>query len=128
MSKFRTVTIGMGSVLVASILMGLGLVELINPAVLGALATWGYPERFRVFLAIGEIGGGLLFLVPRATWYSAALLGVLLAGAISTHLWTGPAQLLLPAGGLLVGVALTGYARHPRSLALARLRAVADVV
>lgn len=128
MSKFTTVAVNIGSILLAVAFIGLGLVELVNRDTLGAFATWGYPERFRVLLGIGEICGGILLLMPRAAWYSAALLGILLAGALSTHCWTGPAELLWPTGALLIGVAFTGYARHPHTLTLARLRAVADVV
>jgi uncharacterized membrane protein YphA (DoxX/SURF4 family) len=128
MTNFRTIAIGIGSTLLGLTLIGLGLVELVNPAMLGAFATWGYPERFRVLLAIAEISGGLLFLLPRVAWYSAAILGILLAGAISTHLWNGQAQQLVPATVLLAGVVVVGYTRHPRAFALTRLRAVADAV
>lgn len=128
MRKIRTIAIGVGSTLLATTFIGLGLLELLNPTALGAFATWGYPERFQVLLAVGEIGGGVLLLIPRLAWYSAALLGSFLAGAIATHLWTGPAQLLVPAGALLIGVALAGTIRHPRTFAMARLRAVADAV
>ena len=44
------------------------------------------------------------------------------------HLWTGTWEMLLPAGALFAGVVTIGYARHPRTFALARLRAVADTV
>jgi hypothetical protein len=128
MSKFSAVAINVGSILLASTLIGLGVVELFNPAALGACAAWGYPERFRVLVAAVEICGGLLSLVPRVAWYSSALLGIFLAASISMHLWTGTWQMLLPAGALFAGVAIIGYARHPRTFALARLRAVADAV
>src|SRR5207245_8734410 len=128
MSKFSTLAISAASILLAVGLIGLGMTELLNPAALGACAAWGYPERFRTLVAVIEICGGLLFLVPRVAWYSAALLSIVLAGSISTHLGTGTTQLLVPAGALLVGVVVTGYARHPRTFALARLRAVTDAV
>jgi len=128
MTNFRTVSIGIGSTLLALTLIGLGLVEWIDPAALGAFATWGYPERFHGIFAVVEICGGLLLLLPVVAWYSAVCLSVLLACAISTHVWNGQAQLLMPAGVLLAGILVVGYARHPSTLALTRLRAVADAV
>jgi uncharacterized membrane protein YphA (DoxX/SURF4 family) len=128
MTNFRTVSIGIGSTLLALTLIGLGLVEWIDPAALGSFAIWGYPQRFHGILAIVEICGGLLLLLPVVAWYSAACLSVLLACAIGTYLWNGQAQPLMPAGVLLAGVLVVGYARHPNTVALSRLRAVADEV
>jgi hypothetical protein len=128
MTKLGTVFTGVGSTLVALAFIGLGLVELLDPAALGAFATWGYAERFRLLLAAVEIGGGCLLLVPRVARYSAAFLGTLLAAALSTRLWNGQVQPLAPYVLLLAGLGLVGYARHPRTFVLARLRAVADAV
>src|SRR5262249_13789591 len=54
--------------------------------------------------------------------------GVLLTGTLGSQLWQGQVQALIPSAVLLLAVALWGYARHPRTFALARLRAVADAV
>jgi uncharacterized membrane protein YphA (DoxX/SURF4 family) len=128
MSKVSTVAVRAASIVLALALIGMGVVELLDPAALGAIATWGYPARFHVLVAALEISGGLLFLVPPLAWWGAVVLGIVLGGAIGTHFQTGTMQLLLPAGGLLVGGAVIGYVHHPRTLALARLRAVADAV
>jgi hypothetical protein len=128
MSKLSTVAIRAASIVLAAALIGMGVVELLDPAALGAIATWGYPARFHVLVAAIEVVGGLLFLVPHLAWWGAVLFGIVLAGAIGTHFQTGTVHLLLPAGGLLVGSAVIGYVHHPRALALARLRAVADAV
>jgi len=128
MSKRVTTAIHVGTIFLAAVLIGLGFIALRNPASLGACATWGYPERLRDLAAVLEIAGGLLLLWPRFAWYGAIFLGLFFAGAVGTDLWNGPTRLLLPGGVLLAGIVLAGYARHPRALALARLRAVADVV
>ena len=128
MTTFRTVFIGIGSTLLASTFIGLGLVELFDPAVRGMLATWGYPERVRLPLAVLEICGGCVLLLPHIAWYGAAVLGVFLAGTLSTQLWNGQVQQLVACALLLAGVTIFGYIRHPRTFALTRLRAVADAV
>ena len=126
MTKIRTISINVGSTLLALAFVSLGLVKLINPALLGALATWGYPEAFRVGIAVVEIGGGLLLLVPRVAWYGAGLLATLLAGAAVTHFWNGQGPQTVLSAVLFAPVALLGYVRHPRAFAVARLRAVVD--
>ncbi len=128
MSKRVTVAIHVGSIFLAAVLIGLGFVALMKPALLGACASWGYPERLHGLAAVLEIAGGLLLLWPRFAWYGAIFLSLFFAGAVGTDLWNGPTALLLPGGALLAGIVLAGYTRHPRALTLARLRAVADVV
>jgi uncharacterized membrane protein YphA (DoxX/SURF4 family) len=128
MTTIRTVFIGMGSTLLAATFIGLGLVELFDPAGLGMLATEGYAEHVRLPLAVLEICGGCLLLLPGIAWYAAAFLGLLLAGALGMHLWHGQVQQLLACALLFAGVTIFGYIRHPRTFALTRLRAVADAV
>ena len=48
-------------------------------------ADWGYPSWFRFVVGSGEIMGAALLLVPRRRFPGAALLGVILVGAILTH-------------------------------------------
>jgi uncharacterized membrane protein YphA (DoxX/SURF4 family) len=47
---------------------------------------WGYPSWFRFVVGSGEIVGALLLLVPRRRFLGAALLGVILVGAVLTHI------------------------------------------
>jgi uncharacterized membrane protein YphA (DoxX/SURF4 family) len=47
---------------------------------------WGYPSWFRFVVGSGEIAGAVLLLVPRRRFLGAALLGVILVGAVLTHI------------------------------------------
>ncbi|MFC7545468.1 DoxX family protein [Plantactinospora sp. GCM10030261] len=49
---------------------------------------WGYPAWFRFLVAAGEIVGAILLVTPRpkARFVGAALLGVILVGAVITHI------------------------------------------
>jgi uncharacterized membrane protein YphA (DoxX/SURF4 family) len=49
-------------------------------------ADWGYPSWFRFVVGSGEIVGAVLLLVPRRRFLGAALLGLILVGAIVTHI------------------------------------------
>src|SRR5262245_35788679 len=47
---------------------------------------WGYPSWFRFVVGAGEIVGAVLLFVPRRRFLGAALLGVILVGAVLTHI------------------------------------------
>jgi uncharacterized membrane protein YphA (DoxX/SURF4 family) len=47
---------------------------------------WGYPAWFRFVVGSGELVGAVLLLVPRRRFLGAALLGVILVGAVLTHI------------------------------------------
>jgi len=46
---------------------------------------WGYPAWFRFFVGSGEILGAILLLMPRYRFHGAALLFIILTGAVITH-------------------------------------------
>ena len=47
---------------------------------------WGYPAWFAFVIGAAEMGGAALLLVPRVTSYAAALLIVIMLGALATVL------------------------------------------
>jgi len=47
--------------------------------------NWGYPAWFRFVVGAGEIFGAILLLLPRYRFYGAALLFIILTGAVITH-------------------------------------------
>ncbi len=51
--------------------------------------NWGYSAEFAVVTGVLEIAGGLLILLPKTAVYGAALVMVLMLGAVYTHLSTG---------------------------------------
>jgi uncharacterized membrane protein YphA (DoxX/SURF4 family) len=114
-------SVGLGLVFVTA-----GAVQLLNPEA----ATWftgaGLPEWLCVVAGAAEVAGGALLLLPRTGALAAALLGTLLAGAITAHLALGGDRSIAPAFVLLGAVALVGYARRPGAATLARLTRAAD--
>jgi putative oxidoreductase len=91
-----------------------GVVKFVNPEAPEQFANFGYEDWFRVLIGVAEIGGGLLLLAPRTTFYGAAALGIIMLGAVYTHLAHGQVpQALVPL--VLFGLlAYVGYARRPR--------------
>jgi uncharacterized membrane protein YphA (DoxX/SURF4 family) len=49
-------------------------------------ADWGYPSWFRFVVGADELVGAVLLLIPRRRFLGSALLGVILVGAILTHI------------------------------------------
>ena len=67
-------------------------------------AQWGYPVWFLLLIGALEVGGATLLLIPRWTRYGVLLLGVVMVGAMYTHVSNGEGlQVLRP---LIVGAAL----------------------
>lgn len=78
---------------------------------------WGYPPGAHVAVGLVEIAAGLGLMVPRFTFWAAALLAAVMLGAAATHLyWSEPSQVARPIGFLALAV-LAGYLRRvePRS-------------
>jgi putative oxidoreductase len=76
-------------------------------------AQWGYPQWFRLFVGAWEVTSAVLLLIPRASFYGAALLVLAMIGALYTELFRGqPAMAITPA--ILLGlVSLIAYLRRP---------------
>lgn len=76
--------------------------------------AWGYSDMFRVLVALGQIAGAVVILIPRIASIGAVGLGLIMLGAIFTHLFLGsPAVALLPLV-LLMLLAYVGRERLPR--------------
>jgi uncharacterized membrane protein YphA (DoxX/SURF4 family) len=50
---------------------------------------WGYPVWFRLMVGTSEILGAVLLAIPRSAFYGASLLGIVMAGALFTHIRHG---------------------------------------
>jgi uncharacterized membrane protein YphA (DoxX/SURF4 family) len=46
---------------------------------------WGYPDWLRLGVGGVEVAGAVLLLIPRTAVYGAAVLGVVMLGALYTH-------------------------------------------
>jgi uncharacterized membrane protein YphA (DoxX/SURF4 family) len=56
-----------------------------GPAYSVKFVGWGYPSWFRFVVGLGELIGGILLIIPRYRFVGCLLLGVILQGAIVTH-------------------------------------------
>jgi putative oxidoreductase len=76
-------------------------------------AKWGYPDWFRVVTGIIEVTAAILVLVPRTSFYGAALILATMVGAVLTHAMhaeTGNIPLPL---SLFALAAVLAYVRRP---------------
>jgi uncharacterized membrane protein YphA (DoxX/SURF4 family) len=76
---------------------------------------WGYPSWFRFVVGSGEFLGAVLLIVPRRRFLGAALLVVILIGAVVTHI--ANQDPLAESAAAPVVLALTGiaaWATRPR--------------
>ena len=72
---------------------------------------WGYPAGSHLVVGVIEMGAGLALMIPRLTSWAAAVLVVVMLGAVATHVyWNEPSQLSRPIGYLAL-VGLAGYLR-----------------
>jgi len=84
------------------------------PAMVEMFAKLGAGQWFRYLTGALEVIGAVALLVPRATFYGAALLAIVMVGAIVTHLAVlGGSP--IPAFVLLVIVGTVAYLRRPAS-------------
>ena len=75
-----------------------------KPEMVALFEAVGVGQWFRYVTGVLELAGALLIVVPRTKFFGAALLSVVMVGAVLTHLFilhnapTAPAVLLLLAG------------------------------
>lgn len=75
---------------------------------------WGYADWFRVTVALAQALGAALLLVPATASCGAAVLVVVLVGAVGTHLaHDGPASLLAPLPFLVAALVVLVAYRPP---------------
>lgn len=93
------------------ILIGIG--KLQAPGWQRNFERWGYPDGAHAVVGILEMAGGLLLLIPRLTPWAAAGLGVILVGAIGTHVTFGELDRLF-APVLYLGIlGVSAWIRRP---------------
>ena len=81
---------------------------------------WGYPSWFRFVVGSGELVGAILLTIPRRRFLGAALLSVILVGAVVTHVVNqDPLGESLAAPVTLALVATVLWATRPASVAFA---------
>ena len=114
--KSKTIALWVAGGLLAALFVLAGSMKFANAEEAGEqFARFGYADWFRVLIGAVEIGAGLALLIPRSTFYAAAALGVVMAGAVFTHLRQGEIPHSAVPLALLVVLVIIGYARRPRS-------------
>jgi len=128
MATFKTTALWSLTTLLALLFLAAGAWKFLDPSVAKQFTAWGYPDWLRTLIGILEIGGGVILLFPRVAWEGAAILAVVMAGAVFTEVRFGDAVQAIAPAALLGFVVLVGFLRHPRHLLMQRLRAASDWV
>ena len=98
------------SVLLAIAFLGAGLSKLSGAEMMvGNFERLGYPLWFMYFVGIAEVAGAIGLFVQRTALYAAVCLGILMLGAVGTHLMNDPLQQAIPALVLLVLCGVAAY-------------------
>ena len=82
-----------------------------------AFENWGYPASFVLLIGVLEMLGAILALIPRVATFGAAILVIVMGGAVFTHFSTGigsPWMALL----MLALAAVLGWLRKDDALFL----------
>jgi putative oxidoreductase len=82
-----------------------------NPVIVQHFAAWGYPDAFRVLVGVLEIMGAVGLLSSRLGSIAATLLGLVMAGAVYTHVFRGEPIFALVPAGLLALLVVVGKNR-----------------
>ena len=84
-----------------------GFLQLIGPEFVEELfVSWGYPLWFQYVVAVFEIVAGFLLLFEGFALLGALIAGVIMGGAIATHVHAGQDALLIVNAVLLIGLSL----------------------
>lgn len=57
-----------------------------------AFRTWHFPDRFRILIGVMETGAAILLLTRRTAFAGAAIIMVVMLGAMGTHIYWGEAR------------------------------------
>src|SRR5262245_2886095 len=98
-------------VLLAALFVVVGIAKFADPSWARKFAGWGYPSGFYMVIGALEAIGGVCLFVPRIATYAAALLGVIMIGALATHLLHNEMQRLVAPLIFLFVRAVIGMAR-----------------
>lgn len=112
-AKTKTMVLWLGSALLAALFLFAGGSKLAGAEMhVQHFQHWGYPDWFRVLIGFLEAAGAVTLLVPRLASIASAVLAVVMAGAVYTHVAHGEgAQAVVP-GILLVLLSLVACARR----------------
>jgi len=95
------------------VFLGTGISKLVSvPYIVETFRAWGYPTWFRYAIGVTEVLAAVLVLIPATRALGAALVALVMLGAIGTHIVAGQwAMLLLPVSMLAVALLLVNALR-----------------
>ena len=79
-----------------------------------AFRAWHYPDWFRITIGVVEVLGALLMFWPRYAWIGAAMIVLVMLGAMGTHLVAGQPRHMTSEVLPLVLSSIVLFARRPR--------------
>ena len=98
---------------------GLNVLFLRSDAMVQGFTQFGYPENAMTPIGIAASVSGLLYLVPRASFFGAILMTAYLGGATATHVRINDPTLVAPVvTGILTWAGLFLRDAHLRSLVM----------
>ena len=90
-------------------------------AAMSQFSDWGFSPTFMVIVGVVEIVGAVLLLFPATASIAAAMLAVVMVGAIVTHAVAGELLFAIMPVLMLLGLGWVGWSRAPYLVA-SRLR------
>jgi len=110
--KGITVVVWILTVLLSLIYLLAGFPKLMGSAMVAdRFVDLGYDYQFMKLIGLAEIGCGILLLIPRVAFYPAALLVIVMIGAIVSHIRIGEFPQLVVPGAMLIPLAFVARAR-----------------
>jgi putative oxidoreductase len=96
-TRVKTIAVWILSVALAALYLFAGIPKLMGAAsAVEGFARLGYPGWFRVLIGLLEVAAGIGLLIPRAAFYAAGVLGVVMIGAAYTHVTSGTPGTIFP--------------------------------
>ena len=89
MLRLRSAVVWVGAIFLAVVFVAVGLSKFVGASAMGwseRLGQWGYPANSAYVVGVLEVLGGLGVLIPRWRRAASLTLGVVMTGALCTHL------------------------------------------
>ncbi len=116
MKKGVSIALWVLQFLIAVLFVAFGWAKLTSrPEMVAEFARYGYPNRFYLLVGAAECLGGVLLVLSRLHSYGAALLMVIMLGALPTHLLHGEFKNAIVPAVLLILLTLIAVVRRPAS-------------
>jgi putative oxidoreductase len=117
MNTAKTVGLWVITVLCSLMFLFAGAVKFVDAAKASEqFAQLGYPDWFRILIAVLEIAGAIVLLIPRLAWVGSGVLGVIMVGAVVSLVHVGAyTEAPVPAVVFVVLLVIT-YVRWPHSV------------